>query len=155
MRGSDRWKVDPVVRRRLAECRRRCRNAVFPLDYSIRLQSIPTYLGERRPERTDQFDSSSRGKDVVIGVSQRLLGDRYFIPGYGRPCGVYVHAIGAETLKAGTPIDLGWIPRFLLALALPRLAVRAAPSSARQRASDLRGQRSRRCWSCPSSSKRG
>ena len=27
--------------------------------------------------------------------------------------GAYVHIIGAETLKSGTPVDLGWIPLFL------------------------------------------
>ena len=46
-----------------------------------------------------------------------VLGDGYFIPGYGRGYGVYVHAVGAETLKRGTPVDLGWVPGFLIALA--------------------------------------
>ena len=44
-------------------------------------------------------------------------------PGYGRTGGVYIHAIGAETLKRGEPLDLGWIPGFLLAFAAISVAV--------------------------------
>ncbi len=36
----------------------------------------------------------------------------------GRMGGAFVHVIGAETLKGGKPVDLGWIPLFLLALAV-------------------------------------
>jgi EAL domain-containing protein (putative c-di-GMP-specific phosphodiesterase class I) len=56
------------------------------------------------------------GKDVLIGVASEVLGDRYFIPGYGRGYGVFVHAIGAETLKQGRPDEIGWIPGFLIGL---------------------------------------
>ena len=62
------------------------------------------------------------GKEVLVGTDSDVVGDRYFIPGYGRAGGVYVHAIGAETLKAGTPIDLGWVPAFLFGLAAAALA---------------------------------
>ena len=51
-------------------------------------------------------------------------------PGIGKMGGVYVHIIGAETLKAGTPVDLGWVPLFLLALAPRVLAVLAASAAA-------------------------
>ena len=56
------------------------------------------------------------GKDVVIGITTEELGDQFFVPGTGRMGGAYVHIIGAETLKAGRPVDLGWIPLFLAAL---------------------------------------
>ena len=59
-----------------------------------------------------------RGKDVVIGTNSEAVGDQYFIPGVGKMGGAYVQIIGAETLKAGTPISLGWIPAFLLALGI-------------------------------------
>ena len=51
--------------------------------------------------------------------------------------GAYVQIIGAETLKAGTPVDLGWLPLFLLALALPpgrSAPARAAPVAVARRA---------------------
>ncbi|HEY8433595.1 MAG TPA: EAL domain-containing protein [Sphingomicrobium sp.] len=94
----------------------------FPLDYSLKLESIPTYsaaalLDGRLPK------SALAGKDVVIGMTSEILNDIFFIPGHGRAGGVYVQTIGAETLKSGTPLDLGWIPLFLAALALGALVV--------------------------------
>jgi len=88
----------------------------FPLDYSIRVESIPAYSA------ADIFAGKVsagqlKGRDVIIGITSDVLGDRFFIPSFGRGYGVYVHAIGAETLKEGRPIDLGWVPGFLLALA--------------------------------------
>jgi EAL domain-containing protein (putative c-di-GMP-specific phosphodiesterase class I)/CHASE2 domain-containing sensor protein len=64
-----------------------------------------------------------KGKTVIVGVTVDRLGDQYMIPGRGRAGGVTVHIIGAETLKAGEPIDLGWIPAFLLAAGLVCLTV--------------------------------
>ncbi|HKX91528.1 MAG TPA: EAL domain-containing protein [Sphingomicrobium sp.] len=88
----------------------------FRVDYSIELDSIPKLsaghvLAGRVPA------SSISGKDVLIGTDSDVIGDRYFIPGYGRAAGVYVHAIGAETLKAGKPLDLGWVLTFLFGMA--------------------------------------
>lgn len=88
-------------------------DAVFPLDYSLDVRSIPSYSagdvlnGSVGPRQL-------AGKEILIGIASDVLGDRYFIPGYGRSYGVFVHAIGAETLKQGRPLDLGWIPGFLV-----------------------------------------
>lgn len=88
----------------------------FFLDYSTRLPSIPAYpAGDVLNGRVGAKELA--GKDVIIGIASEVLGDRYFIPGYGRSYGVFVHAIGAETLKEGSPSDLGWLPGFMLALA--------------------------------------
>jgi len=79
------------------------------------MQSVPAYsAGDVLSGKVGARELA--GKDVLIGVASELLGDGYFIPGYGRGYGVYVHAVGAETLKRGTPVDLGWVPGFLLAL---------------------------------------
>jgi EAL domain-containing protein (putative c-di-GMP-specific phosphodiesterase class I)/CHASE2 domain-containing sensor protein len=91
------------------------RESEFRVDYSTRLSSIPTVsaadvLDGRVPA------SKLAGKDVIVGTDSDVIGDRYFVPGYGRAAGVFVHVIGAETLKRGTPVDLGWTPSFLLAL---------------------------------------
>src|SRR5262249_29118584 len=52
-----------------------------------------------------------------------VLGDQYFIPGVGKMGGVFVQIIGAETLKTGKPIDLGWLPTLLLGVALTAFAI--------------------------------
>ncbi|MFL6720577.1 MAG: EAL domain-containing protein [Sphingomonas sp.] len=85
----------------------------FPIDYSLRLQSIPAYsaadiLSGRVPS------AKLAGKEVLIGTDSDVINDTYFVPGYGRAGGVYVHAFGAETLKAGTPLALGWLPGLVL-----------------------------------------
>src|SRR5204863_9059273 len=91
------------------------------VDYSTELTAIPTISagdilsGRIRPELL-------AGKDVLIGTDSDVIGDRYFVPGYGRAGGVFVHAIGAETLKRGQPLDLGWFIPFLFALAIAALA---------------------------------
>jgi EAL domain-containing protein (putative c-di-GMP-specific phosphodiesterase class I)/CHASE2 domain-containing sensor protein len=88
----------------------------FPLDYSVRIASIPSYsAGDVLTGKVGTRELA--GRDIIIGVASDVLGDRYFIPGFGRAYGVYVHAVGAETLKQGRPVDLGWVPAFVLALA--------------------------------------
>ena len=85
----------------------------FRVDYSIKPDTIPSYsAGDVLTGAVGAKQLA--GKDVLIGISTDVVGDSYFIPGYGKSFGVNVHAIAAETLKAGTPIDLGWIPGFLL-----------------------------------------
>ena len=105
-------------------------NTSFPVDYSIKVSTIPTYsaadvLSGRLPR------SAFADKDVIIGMGSELLNDVYFIPGYGRGFGVYIQTLGAETLKNGRPLDLGWIPAFLLAVAAAALAVSRNRSSQR------------------------
>jgi EAL domain-containing protein (putative c-di-GMP-specific phosphodiesterase class I)/CHASE2 domain-containing sensor protein len=95
----------------------------FPVDYSVDPASIPT-LSAADLLRGDFDPKAVRGKDVVIGWSSETLGDQYFLPGTGKMGGAYVQIIGAETLKAGTPISLGWVPLFVLALGVVALAIR-------------------------------
>ena len=101
----------------------------FPVDYSIDVGSIPVVsaldvMNGKVPA------NRLAGKDVLIGTGSEILNDNFFIPGYGRGFGVEVHALGAETLKHGRPIDLGWVPSLLVALA----AIVLALSSRRGRA---------------------
>ena len=44
-----------------------------------------------------------------------LKKDGFSFNAWGMTSGVYIHIIGAETLSAGRPTDLGWLPGFLLA----------------------------------------
>ena len=100
---------------------------MFRPDYSIDPRSIPSVSassvlsGEVNPAKF-------RGKDVVVGTTSDVLSDIFFVPGVGQMGGAYVHVIAAETLKAGNPIDLGWIPVFLASLALAALLLRGHAS---------------------------
>jgi EAL domain-containing protein (putative c-di-GMP-specific phosphodiesterase class I)/CHASE2 domain-containing sensor protein len=92
-------------------------NTTFSPDYSVDPRSIPSISAAAVLDGS--FDRKLfEGKDVVIGWTAEELGDQFFVPGTGRMGGAYVHIIGAETLKAGRPINLGWIPLFLVALGI-------------------------------------
>src|SRR4051812_31590534 len=87
----------------------------FRVDYSIDTRSIPTYsASDALSGRVGARQLAD--KDVMIGIATDVLGDSYFIPGYGKAFGVHVHALAAETLKSGRPADLGWIPSFLFGM---------------------------------------
>ena len=89
--------------------------ATFVPDYSLDLKSIPNVSAASVLDNTVD-PRLIAGKDVVIGWTAEELGDQFFVPGTGRMGGAYVHIIGAETLKGARPVNLGWIPLFLLAL---------------------------------------
>jgi len=102
----------------------------FPVDYSIDLASIPAYSAlDVLQGRVS--DKELRGKYVMIGTGSEILNDNFFVPGYGRAFGVQIHALGAETLKQGRPVDLGWLPGLLLALGAGALALRIERSALR------------------------
>jgi EAL domain-containing protein (putative c-di-GMP-specific phosphodiesterase class I)/CHASE2 domain-containing sensor protein len=97
-------------------------NQGFPLDYSVKFSTIPAYsAGDVLSGRVGARQLA--GKDVIIGIASDVIGDSYFIPGYGRSFGVYVHAFGAETLKQGRPVDLGWFMALVLGLAVAVLTL--------------------------------
>ncbi len=94
----------------------------FRVDYSLDPTTIPTYpAGD---VLTGAVGSKQlAGKDVLIGIGTDVIGDTYFIPGYGKAFGVHVHAIAAETLRSGRPLDLGWFLTFALSLSAAALAL--------------------------------
>lgn len=94
----------------------------FRVDYSTRIDSIPIYSA------VDVIDGridprKLAGKQVMVGTGSEILNDNFFVPGYGRAFGAQIHALGAETLKAGNPMDLGWLPALLMALAAAAYAL--------------------------------
>jgi len=98
----------------------------FRVDYSIDPRSIPTISAA--DVLSGKFSAAEfRGKDVLVGTSSEAGSDMYFVPGTGKMGGVFVHAIAAETLKSGVPIDLGWFPFYLLALLVASIALLRAP----------------------------
>jgi len=97
-------------------------DSYFPVDYSIDPGTIPDISAVSVLNRT--FDPAGvRGKDVVIGITSDSAGSQYFVPGTAKMGGAYVHIIGAETLKNGKPLQLGWIPAYLIALGLSAFAL--------------------------------
>ena len=94
----------------------------FAPDYSLDPKSIPTISAATILD--GRFDPRLiRGKQVVVGTASDEIGDQFFVPGTGRMGGAYVHIIGAETLKDGRPVQLGWVPLFLAALVVSALAL--------------------------------
>ncbi|MEO6581008.1 MAG: EAL domain-containing protein [Sphingomicrobium sp.] len=87
----------------------------YPVDYSFQIDSIPRISasdvinGKVAPARV-------KGKTVVFGITAFQLGDQYNVPGHGKRAGVFIHVLGAETLRSGTPLDLGWLPPLMVAL---------------------------------------
>jgi EAL domain-containing protein (putative c-di-GMP-specific phosphodiesterase class I)/CHASE2 domain-containing sensor protein len=59
-----------------------------------------------------------KGKDVIVGVASDQIPDMFQVPGRSRIPGVYFHVLGAETLRAGVPVDAGWWLPFLIAAAI-------------------------------------
>ncbi len=83
-------------------------------DWSIQVASVPTIsLIDVLEGRV--LAEQLRGKDLLVGVTTRENPDDVQIFPQGWFPGVYVHAIGAQTLKEGNPYKVGWVP--LLALA--------------------------------------
>tara|TARA_R110000868_G_scaffold325437_1_gene586223 strand:+ start:3173 stop:5095 length:1923 start_codon:yes stop_codon:yes gene_type:complete len=69
-----------------------------------------------------------KGAAVVVGQTFSGSSDRHYEPLGSKVPGVYFHALGAHTLRAGMPVDLGWIPALLLSAATLLLqATRRAP----------------------------
>ncbi|HQV02605.1 MULTISPECIES: EAL domain-containing protein [unclassified Novosphingobium] len=95
---------------------------LFLPDWSITASSVPTISvldivdGKVSPDEL-------RGKDVIVGVTAQT-NDFAYVFGQGWIPGVYVHAVGAQTLKEGAPLDIGWIPPMLVAALLALAIVR-------------------------------
>ena len=90
-------------------------NSTYRIDYSIDPRSVPAMSADKI--LSGDFDPKAVfGRQVIIGSTSNIAGDIYFIPGFGQTGGVYHHILGAETLKTGTPIDLGWLPDFIFSL---------------------------------------
>lgn len=81
----------------------------YPISYSIKLDTIPVVSAvDVMGGRIDPHLVS--GKNVVIGPTSTLLIDPFRVPGVsGIVPGVFVHVLGAETLLAGIPVELGWM----------------------------------------------
>lgn len=100
----------------------------FRIDYAIDPRSVPTVSAVdllRAGAGTDiNLRRTIAGRDVIVATTARSLGDLFPIRGYARMPGVYIHVLGAETLRAGTPVHGGWLPAFLVAFFCAALSLR-------------------------------
>jgi len=89
----------------------------YTIDYSTRLDSIPVIsaidLLEGKVER-----GRVAGKRIIVGATATELAKTYFIPGRGQAPEIYLHALGAETLRRGKPVELGWLMPLVATLGL-------------------------------------
>ena len=115
--GKSLWSIAALLANRRGPA-----NDTFMVDYSVDPASIPA-LSATTVLSGDFGEGAFRGKDVVIGAATEGAADYYYIPGTGKMPSSYIHIIGAETLKAGNPVSLGWAPLFAVALALCALAL--------------------------------
>lgn len=69
-------------------------------------------------------DSVIRGKHVIVGYSTVQGRDMFHVIGQGWYPGAYVHVAGAQTLKEGKPVNIGWFPAWLAAAAISALFLR-------------------------------
>jgi EAL domain-containing protein (putative c-di-GMP-specific phosphodiesterase class I)/CHASE2 domain-containing sensor protein len=86
----------------------------FLVDYSIQPASVPV-ISAIDVIRGTPGATRLRGKDVIVATTATQLGDIHFLPGHGPMPGVYIHALGAETLRSGTPAQLGWLLPLVIA----------------------------------------
>ena len=109
----------PTFAAKLANVRGQVGQNFIP-DYSTDPASIPVIsAADILNGRADP--KVLKGKDVVIGATAEGI-DQYYIPGWGKMGGAYVQIIGAETLRSGKVMYLGWLPALLVALAACWLA---------------------------------
>lgn len=94
----------------------------YAIDYSYRTDTIPIFSAVDVMEgKVGKRELA--GKDVIFAATAATLLDHHYLPGHDRVPGAYIHVIGAETLKRGTPIDIGWLPALLAGSALTLLAI--------------------------------
>jgi EAL domain-containing protein (putative c-di-GMP-specific phosphodiesterase class I)/CHASE2 domain-containing sensor protein len=89
----------------------------YRVDFAIDYKTIPTarYVDVLR----DRVQGNPfQGTDVIIAPSSRTSPDFHPIPFNRKIAGSLLHAMGAETLRKGYPLDLGWLPAFLATCAV-------------------------------------
>ncbi|MDE2441523.1 MAG: CHASE2 domain-containing protein, partial [Betaproteobacteria bacterium] len=86
-------------------------------DWSIQMRSIPTFsfldVVQGKLAR-----NALAGKDVIVGPTSPRSHDYQRIVGQDWMPAVYFHAVGAQTLREGPPATMGWVPPYLVGLAL-------------------------------------
>ena len=86
----------------------------FRVDYGYDPTTIPNVPAKSVLDHTAP-DQELRGKTVIVGLTEIWHNDVHEMPGWGTRPGVEFQVMGAETLQAGMPRELGWLAFFLCA----------------------------------------
>jgi EAL domain-containing protein (putative c-di-GMP-specific phosphodiesterase class I)/CHASE2 domain-containing sensor protein len=108
----------------------------FRGDFSIDYRTIPTisYIDVI----DGHFDRAAvAGHDVVIGATADIFKDENQMSFQGYAPGVYFHVIAAYTLKRGAPLQLGWLPAFVIVVLVVASGIGRGRSFDRYRISGL------------------
>jgi EAL domain-containing protein (putative c-di-GMP-specific phosphodiesterase class I) len=105
------------------------REGTFPLDWSIDPTAFP--LISYSDVLAGRFDPRFfEGKNVLIGATSTTLGDHFMVPTHGRIPGLFIQAIGSETLRRHIPVPLGEWPVLIIAcLAIAFTALLRRPAA--------------------------
>lgn len=92
-------------------------------DWTVQIGTVPT------ASYIDIISGKANGfpirdHDVLIGNTSILSNDIFQVVSQGWFPGVYIHAVGAQTLREGKPSSLGWFPSWLVAACFSILALR-------------------------------
>jgi CHASE2 domain-containing sensor protein len=99
-------------------------NTRYRPDFAIQHDTVPTIsLADVVDEKIPQ--STVKGKDIILGFTSESSKDIVHAANQGWIPGVYVHVIGAQTLREGTPRGFGPWPALLVAAFLIMLLVRS------------------------------
>jgi EAL domain-containing protein (putative c-di-GMP-specific phosphodiesterase class I) len=92
----------------------------YRIDYAIDISKI------ERLRAIDVLGGAAgqalRGRDVVVADTSPTTSNQMFIPGRGLLPTIYIHLAGAETLKNGRPMEIGWLAPLACALAISILS---------------------------------
>lgn len=90
------------------------RTGFIPIDWSIDPATIPT-LSYSDVLKGDFDPEVIRGRNVLIGATAATMGDQFLVPNHYRIPGLYVQAVGSETLRNGDPVRMGDWPALAIA----------------------------------------
>jgi len=89
----------------------------FPVDYSLQASSVPIVSAAELQRGEAEATGILKGRTVVIGLNQAARAERVYIPGQDMwAARATIVTLGAETLRGGRPVVIGWMPAWLLAL---------------------------------------
>ncbi|MGK2909593.1 MAG: EAL domain-containing protein [Sphingobium sp.] len=94
----------------------------FTVDSSYQLSSIPYWSASHLLDSRAQLPGL-KGKTVLVGYNSNMLDRLSYILSQGRSAGIFVIAMGAETLLEGPTRDWGWIPAWLFAVAVASICL--------------------------------
>ena len=100
------------------------KSRLFRPDWSIQVRSVPT-ISYIDVVSGRSFPIDVMGKDIVVGNTTLASTDWLPVVGQDWFPGVFVHVIGAQTLREGQPVKLSWWPAFLVAIIFTALFLKA------------------------------